>query len=105
MTPGRNDPCPCGSGKKYKKCCELTNRPVLDADTRRANTAKEIDRKLAERILRFARMRMGPECLRPALDRYTGEKDGTVDDAELQIAIPWAMYGFRRTEDDLTIAE
>ncbi len=21
QTPGRNDPCPCGSGKKYKKCC------------------------------------------------------------------------------------
>lgn len=20
--PGRNDPCPCGSGKKFKKCCE-----------------------------------------------------------------------------------
>lgn len=20
-TPGRNDPCPCGSGKKYKSCC------------------------------------------------------------------------------------
>jgi len=20
---GRNDPCPCGSGKKYKKCCQL----------------------------------------------------------------------------------
>lgn len=19
---GRNDPCPCGSGMKYKKCCE-----------------------------------------------------------------------------------
>ncbi|MEK6767183.1 MAG: SEC-C metal-binding domain-containing protein [Planctomycetota bacterium] len=18
---GRNNPCPCGSGKKYKKCC------------------------------------------------------------------------------------
>jgi uncharacterized protein YecA (UPF0149 family) len=18
---GRNDPCPCGSGKKFKKCC------------------------------------------------------------------------------------
>ena len=24
--PGRNDPCPCGSGKKYKKCCG-TERP------------------------------------------------------------------------------
>ena len=21
---GRNDPCPCGSGKKYKKCCVVT---------------------------------------------------------------------------------
>ena len=21
MSIGRNDPCPCGSGKKYKKCC------------------------------------------------------------------------------------
>jgi len=20
---GRNEPCPCGSGKKYKKCCYL----------------------------------------------------------------------------------
>jgi len=22
-TPGRNDPCPCGSGNKYKRCCGL----------------------------------------------------------------------------------
>lgn len=21
VTVGRNDPCPCGSGKKFKKCC------------------------------------------------------------------------------------
>lgn len=21
QAPGRNDPCPCGSGKKFKKCC------------------------------------------------------------------------------------
>jgi SEC-C motif domain protein len=21
LRPGRNDECPCGSGKKYKKCC------------------------------------------------------------------------------------
>jgi hypothetical protein len=25
MKIGRNDPCPCGSGKKYKKCCYLQN--------------------------------------------------------------------------------
>jgi SWIM/SEC-C metal-binding protein len=23
-TAGRNDPCPCGSGNKYKKCCLRT---------------------------------------------------------------------------------
>lgn len=23
---GRNDPCPCGSGKKYKKCCLMSER-------------------------------------------------------------------------------
>ncbi len=27
---GRNDPCPCGSGKKYKKCC---GRPGVEKDT------------------------------------------------------------------------
>ncbi len=24
--PGRNDRCPCGSGRKYKKCCESKER-------------------------------------------------------------------------------
>lgn len=23
---GRNEPCPCGSGRKYKKCCGVTTR-------------------------------------------------------------------------------
>jgi preprotein translocase subunit SecA len=23
---GRNDPCPCGSGKKYKKCCGINEQ-------------------------------------------------------------------------------
>jgi uncharacterized protein YecA (UPF0149 family) len=26
---GRNDPCPCGSGKKYKKCCITDVAPVI----------------------------------------------------------------------------
>ncbi|MET4218599.1 hypothetical protein ABIB00_003817 [Bradyrhizobium sp. LB14.3] len=24
---GRNDPCPCGSGRKFKKCCLISQRP------------------------------------------------------------------------------
>jgi len=30
---GRNDPCPCGSGLKYKKCC-LANPPARPIDTK-----------------------------------------------------------------------
>ena len=26
---GRNDPCPCGSGKKYKSCCMRKSGPVV----------------------------------------------------------------------------
>jgi hypothetical protein len=26
MATGRNEPCPCGSGKKYKHCCEGKQR-------------------------------------------------------------------------------
>jgi tetratricopeptide (TPR) repeat protein len=28
---GRNDPCPCGSGKKYKQCCEATGVTIQAA--------------------------------------------------------------------------
>jgi tetratricopeptide (TPR) repeat protein len=35
--PGRNDPCPCGSGKKYKRCClekdEAAQRKLAPATT------------------------------------------------------------------------
>ena len=27
--PGRNDPCPCGSGKKYKACHMKENQPGI----------------------------------------------------------------------------
>lgn len=31
MSAGRNDPCPCGSGKKYKKCCLEKDRAATPA--------------------------------------------------------------------------
>jgi len=34
---GRNDPCPCGSGKKYKRCCLA--KDAAAARTARANQA------------------------------------------------------------------
>jgi len=35
---GRNDPCPCGSGQKYKFCClpEETFRQMIEASKKNA---------------------------------------------------------------------
>ena len=33
MKIGRNDPCPCGSGKKYKKCCLLKEHGMSEAES------------------------------------------------------------------------
>jgi tetratricopeptide (TPR) repeat protein len=37
---GRNDPCPCGSGKKYKKCC----LPTHEADERQRAAEQQAER-------------------------------------------------------------
>jgi tetratricopeptide (TPR) repeat protein len=42
--PGRNDPCHCGSGNKYKKCCRAKDEAaerdrLIDAQARRAERA------------------------------------------------------------------
>jgi hypothetical protein len=78
--PGRNDPCPCGSGNKYKKCClakdEATEREGLaEAETRRANHAAA--RRLELREMRAAvgaRLRMAQEA-----DAYEAVSNAVVD--------------------------
>jgi tetratricopeptide (TPR) repeat protein/SAM-dependent methyltransferase len=40
MNAGRNDPCPCGSGRKFKQCCLLRQAPVQAAPARRAVPAQ-----------------------------------------------------------------
>ncbi len=51
MKPGRNDPCPCGSGKKYKKCCQQKSEvypPASDYPTKEATpTPAEYDQLIA----------------------------------------------------------
>jgi len=44
--PGRNDPCPCGSGKKYKKCC-LAETFVQDG------REESIRKRLVDNLLGF----------------------------------------------------
>jgi uncharacterized protein YecA (UPF0149 family) len=37
---GRNDPCPCGSGKKWKKCCANSTEPITSEEARKLYAIK-----------------------------------------------------------------
>jgi len=56
-TPGRNDPCPCGSGKKYKKCClpkEEAEQGKVIAKEQAAREERNAARRLEERQAKAA---------------------------------------------------
>ena len=65
MKIGRNDPCPCGSGKKYKKCC-LTkrNRPLNEkiADVIQSNGLNPLLGDLLYNAYRLIIGRMAGMC-------------------------------------------
>jgi hypothetical protein len=44
---GRNDPCPCGSGKKYKKCC-LEKKESIDEGSKLENDNESFEETLEE---------------------------------------------------------
>ena len=41
MKPGRNAPCPCGSGKKYKRCCNLIEQAAVQHASLNQNKENE----------------------------------------------------------------
>jgi len=68
---GRNDPCPCGSGKKYKKCCLAKPgpaQPIIDEIT---EAAEEQPFSSLEEVNAFARQRMNQRNQR-AQDEFCG---------------------------------
>jgi len=50
---GRNDPCPCGSGKKYKQCCLASDQNAAAARAA-AQAAAAAEQRAAERAHRAA---------------------------------------------------
>jgi len=56
---GRNDPCPCGSGRKYKRCCLGASAPASDTCQYRVPvfnyTTAEVEREVEEARARAGR--------------------------------------------------
>ena len=55
--PGRNDPCHCGSGKKYKKCCQPKEQAAegeVIAKAQAARAERETARRLEQKAAKAA---------------------------------------------------
>lgn len=52
MKVGRNDPCPCGSGKKYKKCC-MKKDNVIELNKIREERFYDQKEELVGRIIQY----------------------------------------------------
>ena len=50
---GRNDPCPCGSGKKYKKCCRLKDE-IVNLETFRYEKYLSVRSSAAAKMMKIA---------------------------------------------------
>jgi hypothetical protein len=84
---GRNDPCPCGSGRKYKKC-HLPLDEKARAVAAGAESSHQVDLRLRTELVRFATARFGDAWLRFA--------DDFVDASSAdQLAGHWSVFHFR----------
>lgn len=107
MPPGRNDPCPCGSGRKYKKC---HGDPVtLAAAKTVALSPSEIiagkrDRLMVA-IVRFATRHGGEDWIPYAFATYVDEWYDQLPRDEVQTALPWALFHFPEEATGLSMAE
>ncbi|MFH0728899.1 MAG: SEC-C metal-binding domain-containing protein [Pseudomonadota bacterium] len=98
MTVGRNDPCPCGSGKKYKKCCLSEGGETLpEVESRYRRLARSYE-TLEERLGEHAYRVFGPDGPVLALDEFLGWPEGDepveADFLDRQGALFWPWFLF-----------
>lgn len=93
---GRNDPCPCGSGKKYKKCCMTRNMtPVASLSWQKM---RRTEGELIPTLLKYAVNHYGPEAMTEAWDEFTVWNEVPMDpetQLEFETAfIPWFVFNW-----------
>lgn len=88
-TTSRNELCPCGSGKKYKRCCLGQAEPAQTETGRLAHVRNATERGLFERILAWTDRRFGRNWATAAMEA-TGEAPPSR--TELQFLLPWLVY-------------
>jgi len=109
MTIGRNDACPCGSGKKYKKCCLTLVEPDTNSDEYKKQKWSQVQRGLIPKIMREVEREYGPMAIHEAWDEFhvwENDDDGFgPDSSELPVFMPWFFYKWIPDDVDTTIAD
>ncbi|NQZ12967.1 MAG: SEC-C domain-containing protein, partial [Algicola sp.] len=86
---GRNDPCPCGSGKKYKKCC--LNQLTLVSSSQIQDIRSRED-KLMNKIDKFCEQTFNSQLLDDAWGCFVGWTD--VDGGDDPTVLPESGHMF-----------
>lgn len=95
MQAGRNEPCPCGSGQKHKKCClSGGERETGDLLWRQMGS---VDRELGDKLMEHAARFFGPSAVYEAWDEFWGWSEGAEkkpfarDAIENQMFVPFFL--------------
>ncbi len=101
---GRNDPCPCGSGKKYKHCCGKTEQqPPVDLFWKRVGEFLE---NYTDKLAKFSIKRAGNYAYTMAVDEFflwPEETDILKDllSEHFPIFLPWYINNWYFDPDEL----
>ena len=93
VEPGRNQPCPCGSGRKYKQC-HLGRWSDAPEPGDLWSQVHEASLRLPSDVLRFAVASYGRGVVDLAWGRFSGSSSSHLepDSPEIPIFVPWCVY-------------
>lgn len=113
MKIGRNDPCPCGSGKKYKKCCGADPGDSVDfslpEECRTGTLLDEYQMLLPavslyyEKIVQFDSE--GKQLAKAAADFVNTFRPGTPEGVPDSMFLPWLHFDLRFGRSGMTLCE
>ncbi|MFO7896085.1 MAG: SEC-C metal-binding domain-containing protein, partial [Candidatus Cloacimonadales bacterium] len=97
---GRNEPCPCGSGKKYKKCCLNKNQELSTEFIFRKS--REIDLEIIDKLRHFVGQHFGPEIIHLAWQDFSGDSKAffSEDNPHHQLFLPWTLFNWLPAQND-----
>jgi hypothetical protein len=91
-TPGRNEPCPCGSGQKYKRCCAGRGAAANRLTVPPGAHLHELDERLVKAMVRYANARFGRGWRSEAAEAFFEDPDFVLDGPDMMLFIPWAVH-------------